>query len=203
MYPTTARAQKAFEQIMPQNHDSHLARNAWAWMTTGVKVKSEADHAAFNFRQGDPLLRDTVEGKKGQAQFAEYATELMVRQHRTFVFLIYILNAHARITRWDRAGCIVSTPIDLMNEPEQLLNFIHRLALMSDDELGFDTTAVLASEEEVDELQRITHRNPYAATRAGDILSNQILYPIYKVRPVLFFYHFLHLEVLPLVGGMS
>ena len=181
MYPTTARAQEAFEQGMAPDHDSHVARNAWAWMTTGVEVKSEADRSAFYFDKNGPLLRNTVEGKKSQVQFAKYATELMVRQHRTFVFLIYILNGAARITRWDRAGCIASTPIDLTKEPEQLLNFIHRLALMSDEELGFDTTAVLASQEEVEELKRLRHRNPYAAKRAETILSNQVLYPIYKV----------------------
>ncbi|KAI0692379.1 hypothetical protein BC835DRAFT_1520955 [Cytidiella melzeri] len=77
----------------------------------------------------------------------------MVRQHRVFAFIIYISDDKARLTRWDRAGGIVSTPIDLKKNPEQLLNFVYRLALMSRAELGEDPTVELATEDEVQKLR--------------------------------------------------
>ena len=180
MYPNTKPAQEAFGHDMTAA-SSNAARNAWAWMVTGLKVTQNSEWSAFRLNDSEPLLRETKKAVNSQAQLRNYATRLMVRQHRTFAFLVYIVADKARITRWDRAGCIVSSPISLATEPEKLLNFFYRLALMSEEDLGFDTTAVLASPDEVKELEGLTHKNPYAARRAKEILADQVLYPIYKV----------------------
>ncbi|KAI0685777.1 hypothetical protein BC835DRAFT_1420934 [Cytidiella melzeri] len=131
-----------------------MARAAWAWMKVGLKVEGRDQESAFCSIESRPFLRDTGNGREAQAQLAEHAFQLM-----------------ARLTRWDRAGCIVSTPINLKKNPEQLLNYVYRLALMSRAELDEDPTVKLATEEE----------NPYASARAKEILDNKVLYPIYKV----------------------
>ncbi|KAI0090940.1 hypothetical protein BDY19DRAFT_886069 [Irpex rosettiformis] len=166
----------------------HVGRNAWAWMTVGIEVKYTTVKSAFLFENNTleeetPILRNSEEGEKSQTQLAKYATEMMVHQHRTFVFIVYIAGDQARITRWDRAGCIVSTPINLTNEPWKLLKFVYYLGLMSNEELGYDTAAVLATEDEVNELIAFKPRNKYAAQCAKDIVDNRVYYPIYKVRP--------------------
>ncbi|KAI0090941.1 hypothetical protein BDY19DRAFT_665334 [Irpex rosettiformis] len=183
-YNNVDDSQKAFLNDSPRL--PHVGRNAWAWMTAGVEVKYTIDHSAFLFDDKSleaetPVLRNSKKGKKSQRQLAEYATEMMVRQHRVFIFIVYIAGDQARLTRWDRAGCIVSTPISLTNEPWKLLKFVYRLGLMSNEELGYDTTAVLATEEEIKELIAFQPRNKYAAERAQDIIDNHVYYPIYKV----------------------
>jgi hypothetical protein len=193
MYPETDRVARATQLSDGEKNKvkgprkDHAARAAWAWMTVGLEVKRDTDRSAFFFEdaQTKGLLRDTRLGREGQAQIATYATQLMLRQHRTSVFIIYVLRDMVRLTRWDRTGCIVSSPIKFTEEPEKLLNFVYRLALVSDDKLGYDTTAVLATAEEVEKLQEVRQKlkNSYARERAKEILDEktQIIYPIYKV----------------------
>jgi hypothetical protein len=193
MYPETdqvARATQLSEgetNRVKESRKDHAGRVAWAWMTVGLEVKRDTDRSAFFFEDTHTkgLLRDTRLGREGQAQIATYATQLMLRQHRTSVFIIYVLRDMVRLTRWDRMGCIVSSPIKFTQEPDKLLNFVYRLALMSDEKLGYDTTAVLATAEEVEKLQEVKQKlkSSYARERAKEILDakTQIIYPIYKV----------------------
>lgn len=160
------------------------ARRAWTRMTMPIEAKYTAESSAFHFEEGQGLLRNSRKGREAQTQIAKYVSEIMVHQHRTFVFLLSICQTKARITRWDRAGCIVSKPFDFVEEPGKLLNFVFRLALMSQSELGHDTTAVLATEEEVERLTTMVHVNEYARECAEKILDpeTRMIYPIYKVR---------------------
>lgn len=186
MYPDTAQAREAFLHNVDTNKASDLtARTAWGWMTVAVEVKFHEKGSAFYFGAGDKkLVRYSDDGRKAQAQFAKYAAQIMLCQHRVSVFLIYIYKTKARLTRWDRTGCIVSTPIDLKKEPAKLLSFIFRLGLMSPKELGYDETAVLATPDEVRTLNEMPHVNPYARARAKEILEPEttMFHPIYKVR---------------------
>lgn len=197
MYPATEKAKLAYSHKMQAYTITkpNVARVAWAWMTMPVEVKYNPDLSAFYFEEGEGLLRDSEKGKKAQAQIANYVTQIMIRQHRTFVFLLYVCQTKARITRWDRAGCIVSKPFDFVKQPEKLLNFIYRLALMSRSELGYDGTASLADEVQVKKLTEIAHVNEYARKCAEDILdpTTRMHHPIYEASPLsellLYFYH--------------
>ena len=123
----------------------------------------------------------SADGRASQAQFALYATEIMLRQHRTHVFMVYIHRNMARLTRWDRAGCIVTTPFNFKANPEMLLNFVYRIVQMSDAERGYDTTAKLATADEIAMLEAFKPKNVYAKERVKTILDAQLYYPIYKV----------------------
>ncbi len=175
MYDCSSEARAAYE-LVPKK--AGKARTAWAWMKCGIEVKYNTSISAFSFDGSSPFLRPDTEA---QAQIAKYATEMMLRQHRTFVFIIYIWRDQVRLTRWDRAGCIVSTAVNFVANPEKLLDFIHRLSLMSDEELGYNPAFTVASEEEVNALKSLTHVNSYAASLANEILANQRLFPIHKV----------------------
>ncbi|KAI0693723.1 hypothetical protein BC835DRAFT_1415742 [Cytidiella melzeri] len=183
MYPDTLSAREAYmHDVAPEKLQQrpYAARGAWAWMTMGVEVKRTENAAAFYF-EGEDLLRDSDVGKVAQAQLAKYATQIMVRQHRTFVFILYFADKKACITRWDRNGCIVSSSVNYKKEPEKILNFVYRLALMEDCGLGYDTSAVLATEAELEALRKIRPKNPYARDCADEVLDNRVFYPLYKV----------------------
>ena len=153
-------------------------------MTVAAEVKFHESKSAFHFETKERLLREGEEARHAQAQLAKYAAQILLRQHRVFTFLIYVCKTKARLTRWDRTGCIVSTPIDLEKEPAKLLSFIFRLGLMSPKELGYDETAVLATSAEIQELINIHHVNKYASDCATDILKKKtrMFHPIYKAR---------------------
>ncbi|KAI0089087.1 hypothetical protein BDY19DRAFT_906019 [Irpex rosettiformis] len=183
MYPDIDQAKQAFSYNV-HSLKEHAARTAWAWMTMPIEVKHDVNCTAFYFDSPSTgLLRDTELGKESQAQIIKYATQIMIRQHRTFVFILYIFETKARLTRWDRTGCIVSEHFDFEAEPEKLLNFIYRLALMPDRELGYDTSATLATREEVRLVSEIRRPNGYARKCAAEILAphTQVFYPIYKI----------------------
>ena len=186
MYPDTDAAGRAFCHGIDYTKTSMLkARTAWGWMTTAVEVKHDVSKSAFYFGEDEQgLLIDTPDGQYAQVQFSEYAAQILYRQHRVSTFLIYVCKTKARLTRWDRTGCIVSTPIDLEKEPAKLLSFIFRLGLMSPKELGYDETAVLATSAEIQELINIHHVNKYASDCATDILKKKtrMFHPIYKAR---------------------
>ena len=185
MYPDTAQAREAFlHNVDEQSASKSKARTAWGWMTAAVEVKFTESRSAFSFDEDNQeLLRNSNEGQEALAQVSQYAAEILLRQHRTSVFLVYVCNTKARLTRWDRTGCIVSTPIDLKNEPEKLLYFVYRLGLMSPAELGYDETAVLATPDEVEMLHQMPHVNRYALDQAKEILEPKTtrFHPIYKV----------------------
>ena len=185
MYPDTVQANEAFlHNIDEQSAFKSKARTAWGWMTAAVEVKFAESRSAFSFEDNQELLRNSDDGRGALAQVSQYAAQILLRQHRTSVFLVYVCNTKARLTHWDRTGCIVSTPIDLENEPEKLLNFVYRLGLMSPAELGYDETAVLATPDEVEMLRQMPHVNRYALDRAEEILEPKTMrfHPIYKVR---------------------
>ena len=184
MYPDTVQASEAFlHNIDKKSASKSKARTAWGRMTAAVEAKFTESRSAFSFGDNQELLRSTDEGKEALAQVSKYAAQILLRQHRTSVFLVYVCKTKARLTRWDRTGCIVSTPIDLENEPEKLLYFIYRLGRMSPAELGYDETAVLATLDEVEMLRQMPHVNRYALDRAEEILEPKTtkFYPIYKV----------------------
>ncbi|THH30018.1 hypothetical protein EUX98_g4181 [Antrodiella citrinella] len=89
-------------------------------------------------------------------RMCDYVAEIQLRQHRAFVFTLYIHLTSARLMRFDRSGVVMSLPIDLKTEPEKLYEFFYRLRNATDAELGYDPTAtmVLPTDPDVTAVQR-------------------------------------------------
>ncbi|KAI0685725.1 hypothetical protein BC835DRAFT_1309836 [Cytidiella melzeri] len=174
MYPDTEDARRAFNHDMNRQH-ALIGACSLGVDDHGRRGEAENEISAFDLARPG-LLRDSDHGRVAQAQIAKYATQLMLRQHRAFVFILYIVDNEAFITRWDRVGCIITTPIKYMEEPAKILNFVYRLALMSRNELGYDTTAELATSAEVQMLKDFAQdfKNPYVTSCATEILDNQV-----------------------------
>ncbi|KAI0724865.1 hypothetical protein C8Q72DRAFT_856311 [Fomitopsis betulina] len=111
---------------------------------------------------------------------AEYVAKIFRRQHRTHLFTLFIFQGQARVIRWDRAGAIVSTVIDFEQQPSLLHEIIWRYAHMSQAQRGFDTTAVLASKEEVDAMRACEAPDQWIAERRDSALD-QPGWPAYKL----------------------
>ncbi|KAI0935442.1 hypothetical protein AcV7_003874 [Taiwanofungus camphoratus] len=78
--------------------------------------------------------------KSDLGQNVAYATEILARQHRLFLFSISLSGTCARLIRWDRAGAIATEAFDLHDYPELLCEFLWRFSHSSDTARGYDTT---------------------------------------------------------------
>ena len=88
-----------------------------------------------------------------RGQIAIYSTLLQTYQFRTWVFSIGIFGNVARLFRWDRAGAIVSEPIDYSTS-QDLEEFLHRFDKMTPAQRGFDPTVKNATKVEAADFDK-------------------------------------------------
>ena len=187
MYPTDIpRAREAYfydktHSKLKQDRKRHIARCAWSWMMTFVECKCNEDTAPFFFTEGGGFLREGSDAVLGRAQIAKYASEIQLRQHRTHLFSMYFCHGYMRILRWDRTGCVVSEPVDMINEPTDILNFIYRLGRLTREQLGYDATTDVASATDIRSLERYQSSNADFIQYRNHMLHWQKEYPIHKV----------------------
>jgi hypothetical protein len=167
---------KAREDRLP-----HIARTAWAWI--GVPLEAKVKNSAFFFKMKEPrtLRNFSREGRKARVQHATQIAEIFLRQHRTHIFSLYVYRRYARILRWDRAGILVTEPIDIVLEPHKLLTFVYRYANLSREAKGYDTSATLASDEEIKILNDYIPANIWEGRVVTQMKRNNTFDPIYKV----------------------
>ncbi|EKM52418.1 uncharacterized protein PHACADRAFT_198473 [Phanerochaete carnosa HHB-10118-sp] len=168
-----------------------VARCAWAWMLSFIEVKPTSKEAGFWFPPDHspwtgpsmPLLVDDEKALGSRAQFFKYATELMVRQHRTHLFAVYVAGSWARLFRFDRAGCIVTEPISLLHDGLSFQNFHFRLLRSSREVQGYDTTVKLANSADIKILKANEPDNEHLKKHWQTLTNeeNYRRYPVYKV----------------------
>lgn len=154
---------------------------AYAWAELAVAVTYKPTDAAFHF--DNSLLSESANGQASRGFLVQFATQVMHWQHRTHFYMVCLTRQHARLLRWDRAGALVSEPINLLEHPEQLLNFIHGFAQMSAAERGRDSAAILV-EEGSEEFRRFRDFEPatdWARKCHKEVFADTSNFPIYKV----------------------
>ncbi|GJE97322.1 hypothetical protein PsYK624_135380 [Phanerochaete sordida] len=168
------------------NPKSVSALSAWAWMAAPVDVVVDETAAGFHFalpssseKKSVPFLVDTPAGKDARAQLEEYALEILAHQHRVHIFMLHISKNAARVSRWDRAGCIVSEPVDLSTA--KFDNFVARLAQLSPLEQGYDDEATLATQEQIELLREYYPANRWLRHYRDLILNNLEEFPLYQI----------------------
>ncbi|KAI5115112.1 hypothetical protein M0805_002833 [Coniferiporia weirii] len=94
-------------------------------------------------------------------QMASYAIAQLGSSFRTHVFSVLIFGCKARFIRWDRAGAIVSEPVDYIERPNDLVDFFDRFDQLTPEQRGHDTTASDPSDEEREKAtEAFTQRYP-------------------------------------------
>ncbi|TFY60562.1 hypothetical protein EVG20_g7370 [Dentipellis fragilis] len=157
LYRKTSAAQAAFmdpgeaqaDLETSLSKENYKARAAWAWMVSVIEMKPTTEYEALS-------------------RMVSYATEIQNRQHREFVLMAFIHQAHIRFMRWDRAGTIVSHPV------------------------GYDPTAELADDADINRLKSLYKKLSRKGGEAEDkdrwlhhhlraIISNRRFHPIYRI----------------------
>lgn len=190
VYPTHAAAREAYTYKVRRTRRPNHARCAWPWMISCIEVKRSGEQSGWWFPSGDtdkcegtpPLILPGDKAEAARAQFIKYATEIMLRQHRTHLFAFYVDGPWVRAFRFDRAGCIVSEPFHVVRSRLLFSNLLFRLFCLSPEGQGLDGTVTLATRTELTKLESIITDDPHFLEHRSRLLNEQRLYPIYKVR---------------------
>ena len=177
----------------------HHGRTAWAWIVVPVEVKTSPAWAPFIRNQDSDgwVCHSDKYGSRARAPMAGYVSEINVRQHRQFIFTVHIQEELVFFHRWDRAGALVSEPVNIREDLETVLEFFHRIALGTLEQQGYDTSFTLEehpadSTEGFQEFRRHVEQDPelkeiakeYYMKYIDAIISNHpMIDPIYKVCP--------------------
>lgn len=189
LYPTKPQAAKSYQLTKgevskskaAESRKPYIAQCAYAWMVTAIEVKKQGAETGFGFKPGEPLLREGEDAVDARSQFATYAAEIMLRQHRTHLYMFYIAGWSVRVFRWDRNGAVISQPIDLRTHSKVVLNLIYRLVMGDASSQGFDTSATLAGNADIEKLRAYNPRNVYLRQYKDVILDEMRNYPIFTV----------------------
>lgn len=159
---------------------AHLAAVAWPWMLSTIEIAKSDSQSAFG--SGGTLCETgTTTFRTSTYRFVTRVFKCQQRQH---LFTVHISGQLARLARWDRAGCVITEPIDLRGCPELLLDFVYRLARASRAQQGYDPHAQLATPDEVDKLKEYKTENKWLKEYHESILKAIAEYPIYKASRV-------------------
>ncbi|EED83805.1 predicted protein [Postia placenta Mad-698-R] len=163
---------------------SHLARTCWSWVCVPVELKADHQHSAFGFGNDPNFLPGGRKRRGARGQLADYAARILQRQHLLFFFMIAITRNEARLMRWDRAGAIVTQPLDLRDpdQADKLLTFLYRLSRAKPEQRGCDRTVQRATKKEIDLMREAKDSIPEGDYRLKRLnLAMAEGWPVYKV----------------------
>ncbi|KAI0075719.1 hypothetical protein K474DRAFT_1646223 [Panus rudis PR-1116 ss-1] len=163
----------------------------WSQMEFFAYTDSDESHDPFRpvFSSGNHVLRGTQgdSWKDAHERLTTYLASQLSRQHRTFTFALSFFGRLLRFLRIDRAGVIVSSVVNYIENPRILAEFFWRYSHMSPTERGFDPCVVPASDADRRDLTRavfqyVRHVDAGQARRLPNILRTLSKdYPAYKV----------------------
>lgn len=157
----------------PRDDDLHApcARMAWHEIVVPIEVKTNNGPLPFTFND------DNTGGKIIKGRMTEYLAKILICQHRTHLFSLYIRGPVVYLMRWDRAGAVMCNPFSLEDEPHKLHRFLHRLTKMSRSQRGYDETVKPATPEQIKMFKAFTPNNPYHE----ECKSEALRWPLYTV----------------------
>ncbi|KAI0324568.1 hypothetical protein GY45DRAFT_1375459 [Cubamyces sp. BRFM 1775] len=117
-------------------------RPHWADQLITVEFKrNTTSQDPFDDRKGAELESDAATRKEARGQLIDYSELVFRIQHRTALYMILVINRNIRVLRWDRSGTVVTPAFDYVAEPQVLCQILWRMSLLSDEQLGIDTSA--------------------------------------------------------------
>ncbi|KAA1477817.1 hypothetical protein DENSPDRAFT_624357 [Dentipellis sp. KUC8613] len=135
---------------------TYTARTAWSRILFYITITSSCTNEPFSQFRTPKLPLEINNSSPARTHMLRCAGEVQLRQHRVFVLGACIHRRHVRFLRWDRAGALVSDPVDYVEDPAVPLRFFWCLAV-ADRRMrwGFDETAVVAARGEVELLEAL------------------------------------------------
>ncbi|KAJ3476562.1 hypothetical protein NLI96_g11073 [Meripilus lineatus] len=128
-----------------------------------INVEMKRGHNAFGRISSTEFLPANTRSKRSRRRMVEHASKVQRFGHRLHLFSVHIYRRTARLLRWDPSGVVVTKAFDYTENPHLLLDFLHHVSRMDNEQLGFDPTILPVSEVE---LQIIRNYTPEGHHRA-------------------------------------
>ncbi|KAH9925639.1 uncharacterized protein BXZ73DRAFT_103174 [Epithele typhae] len=120
--------QKIDGALYPSDHTPTDSRPHWADQVVPIDVMAT------------PAPRKKILG-----QIAHHVDSVLLDQHRTFLFFIFVFGRKIRFTRWDYSGVVITPLFDYYQQWETTCNILRRIAFLAchgrGEGVGFDPTA--------------------------------------------------------------
>ncbi|KAI0660097.1 hypothetical protein C8Q70DRAFT_1132803 [Cubamyces menziesii] len=117
-------------------------RPHWADQLVTVEFKRYyPSQDPFDDRIDNKLESTAATRKEVRGQLIDYSEIVFRVQHRTALFMLLVINRKVRVLRWDRSGTITTRAFDYVDTPHLLCEILWRMSLLSDEQLGMDTSA--------------------------------------------------------------
>ncbi|KAI0070371.1 hypothetical protein K474DRAFT_818883 [Panus rudis PR-1116 ss-1] len=183
----------------PSHEENIVARCMYDFIRMFVEVKLDIDAYRFPKRSSVDRFPEDTRAQGGRGQIAEYAGEILERQHRLFTHSLYIYKDEFAIQIFDRNGMIMSTFKNYKRDPMALVCFLYYFVQMSDEQVGYDPTVVMmeADSPEVQEMkakitdesfkdlpahvQDLVKKAMKVVLTPGNFAKGEVQTPIYKV----------------------
>ena len=163
--------------------DAHMS---YAWIAVMIECKWNHD-PAFGFPTKDGKQRTFLpphpKAIHARSQHFKHAAEILRSQHRHHLFSVYVVKQAARLIYFDRAGMVVSKPLDLTQREgkQRLCEFIYALAHMQNRfQLGYDPTMQVATQQDICNIPK-KFKNEYFRQCRTEMMVETSRFPIYKV----------------------
>ncbi|KAI5116114.1 hypothetical protein M0805_001984 [Coniferiporia weirii] len=98
---------------------------------------------------GSFFVKSEVSAQQIIGQMVSYAVAHLGSSFRTHTFSVLVLGDIARIIRWDRAGAIVTEPIEYTKDSTSFAEFFRRFDQLTPEQRGHDTTVSTPTSEEL------------------------------------------------------
>lgn len=180
------------EEVVAESEETTGDRNTFTWHQLALMIGFKCSKSPF-YSVADAKRARTIEKQDPESIFtrlmlAMYAREAFIHHQRTHLFQLLIVENQAHFIRWDRAGAIVSSASDYIEDPQPLVQFLWRFTHMTPRQSGWDMTACIPS---TDELSRFQKAIEGWIERCGGVESIQLTfgaedtldseYPAYKI----------------------
>lgn len=135
---------KRVKDGVPGDH-AYVARMGEVYMFIEAKLSCDLDF----FTDPPDIPDDETAGHRVSplGQSTQYAHIVQTRQFRTCVYSISVAGSTARLLRWDRSGVIVTESFDYKSNPEILVGFVWRFSRATNEQRGFDCSAITVGSE--------------------------------------------------------
>ncbi|KAI5115959.1 hypothetical protein M0805_002678 [Coniferiporia weirii] len=113
------------------------------------EISSDVDKSG---RRGE-FVKESKIAQETLGKMTSHAIALLDSSFRTHAFSVLVIGQMARFLRWDRAGAIVSEPVEYTEDANVFAEFFHRFDRFTPEQRGHDTTV---SDPSIEEREKAT-----------------------------------------------
>ncbi|KAI5116111.1 hypothetical protein M0805_001981 [Coniferiporia weirii] len=164
--------------------ESSISGTRFSEMELFIELKPQRRYDPFeskpraSSKSREGFVKATPSAQHILGQMISYVIAQLGSGFRTHVFSVLILGDTARFIRWDRAGAVVTEPIEYTKESTDFAEFFRRFDRLTPEQRGHDTTVSIPTAEELAKareaftpIRRVLESDESFQSRCDEILG--------------------------------